>query len=59
MNSIDRVIKQFNNDYSLLESNIKQLIHKNNKLKIYSCILISVICILTLVLVLVLIKLFY
>ena len=55
MNSIDRLLNQFNRDYPLLEKNIKVLIQKNSRLKIYNYILISVIFIL----VLVLIKLIY
>ena len=43
MCSIDSVINQFNNDYPLLEKNIKTLILKNSILKSYIYILTFVI----------------
>jgi hypothetical protein len=51
MCSIDRVINQFNNDYPLLEKNIKTLILKNSILKSYIYILTFVIFIVFILLV--------
>jgi t-SNARE complex subunit (syntaxin) len=41
--TIDCVVEQFNKDYPLLEKNVKHLILKNKRLRIYIYILICII----------------